>query len=112
MSSNTEKLSPVMAEFAVELSARLTPVLKDLAVKAGWPENVIKSLSLTVDENYTVCVVHPGIPDEVIDALEYGDHGPINSVIRVFMNRYKNAASDFLSQDFANKMFDVLEVSF
>ena len=112
MSLNTEKLSPVMAEFAVELSARLTPILKEMAHKSGWPQDIIDALTIQVSEQYGVYIDYPESMNDRVDELEYGFKGPINSVIRVFMNRYKNYASELLSQEFANKMFEAMEVSF
>jgi hypothetical protein len=112
MSLNTEKLNPVIAEFSVELSARLTPVLKEMASRSGWPQHIVDALRVEVGNDYMVHVTHPGISDDEVDVHEYGFKGPVNSVIRVFMNRYKNYASELLAQEFAQKMFDALEVSF
>lgn len=52
------------------VASRMTPVIQNRAVEAGWPENVAARLSMTRSEN-TLAVTYDGDPSEAAD-LEFG----------------------------------------
>lgn len=64
-----------------------------MAYDAGWPEDIVSSLSLVFDGK-AVQISYPEHLTSRVNDLEFGDVGkPPNSVIRTFMLRHENEAS-------------------
>lgn len=91
---NPEVLAAQAGENIVQ---RFTGVLRNMAYDAGWPDDVVSSLSL-IYEDGTVKIAYPERLTAQVNDLEFGKDGqPPNSVIRTFMLRHQNDASKEIS---------------
>lgn len=77
-----------------------------MAYDAGWPDEVVSSLSLTY-ENGAVQISYPERLTLEVNDLEFGTESrPPNSVIRTFMLRHQNDASKEISYLVAQDIYE------
>lgn len=70
---------------------QFTPVLRNMALDAGWPDEIISSLSLTMEKG-TVNISYPEKYADKIKELEFASVPP-KSVLRTFVLQTERAAS-------------------
>lgn len=91
---NPELIAATAGERIVQ---KFTGTLRNMAYDAGWPEEIVSSMSLVYDGS-AVQISYPERYTSVVNDLEFGKEGqPPNSVIRSFMLRYQNKASEELA---------------
>lgn len=102
--------SNLAAQIAYEMIPTLTDYLRTTAETAGWPENVIRALSVEFDGN-NVYVDYPDNFANIIDDLEYGKpYGLPNPVIYPFIMRSMPYVSDVFSNTALDEIMDMEEV--
>lgn len=69
---------------------RFTPVLRNMAFDAGWPSEIVSSLSLTMEKG-TVNISYPEKYKNKIKELEFASIPP-RSVLRAFVLRTEREA--------------------
>lgn len=100
---NPETVAFIAGERIVQ---RFTDVLRNMAYDAGWPEDIVSSLSLVCDGK-AVQISYPESFSSRINNLEFGDVGqPPNSVLRTFMLRHENEASKELVELVAKDIYE------
>jgi len=110
MQLNDRDLQFVVTDAAHFLKPMLQENLQELAETAGWPENVVKSLSIDFDGN-SLSVKYPDEMSEEIDDLEYGKtFGLPNSVIRPFIYRSDSYIKEVLVSRTLDLILDASEV--
>ena len=89
---------------AKKAARKLTPVLRNQAVAAGWPSDIV--LNLTVESvNGVLYIDYPDADAQRVDDLEYGALGSSpTAVIRPFMARYASHLEEIMS----NAIVDVI----
>lgn len=100
---NPEILAAQAGENIVQ---RFTGVLRNMAYDAGWPDDIVSSLSL-IYEDGAVQISYPESLTTRVNDLEFGKEGqPPNSVIRSFMLRHQNDASKEISYLVAQDIYE------
>ena len=86
------------------INSELTELLKLDAKNAGWPNNIVKQLKISV-ENLKVVVYYPEMYTQQIDDLEYGNgQDSPQPVFRRFIAKNMN----FISKDLADSSLNYL----
>lgn len=99
---NPELITATAGENIVQ---RFTGTLRDMAYDAGWPNDIVSSMSLTY-EGGSVQISYPERYTQAVNDLEFGKEGqPPNSVIRTFMLRYQSKATEELSYLIADDIY-------
>lgn len=105
--SSSEELATLYAESAAK---ELTLELRDLAVAAGWPADVARSLSVVLS-NGSLNIDYPENMDKRIQDLEYGNsETPPKTVLRKFMYRTEGVASAILGGEVLDQIIMEAEV--
>lgn len=100
---NLEHLSDSAAK---ELIEPLTNLLHSLAEKSGWPEDIILSLSVELNEDFEIFVNYPDSMRQEIEDLEYGAfQGLPNAVIRPFIYRAPSIIKQILEEQIIPELF-------
>jgi hypothetical protein len=94
-------------DVAEKASTRLTPMLQQFALAAGWPSNV--ALNLSVDTRGSeLHVSYPNELDDQVNNLEYGTPGSApTSVIRPFVARMGNSMGNILEESVMDIMAEM-----
>ena len=105
--SSSEELATIYAESAAK---KLTLELRDLAVAAGWPADVARSLSVVLNDG-SLNIDYPENMDKRIQDLEYGNfQTPPKTVFRKFMYRTEGVASSILGGEVLDQLVMEAEV--
>jgi len=109
MITDEDNLDEAAAILAQKVIPDLTEQLQDSATTAGWPEEVINSLSIRFDgENLRVH--YPEKLANQIEDLEYGKiFGLPNPAIRPFISRSKNYIESVTAEAFLDDFAEQLE---
>ena len=109
MITDENNLDNTVSELARKIIPDLTEQLQEAATTAGWPEEIIDSLSIKFDgEN--LLVHDPEKLANQIEDLEYGKiFGFPNPAIRPFVSRSKNYIEKVIEEEFLNDMAMQLE---
>lgn len=76
------------------------------AIEAGWPSNIVKSVSVVYD-NASVGFDYPANLEEIIDGLEFGSHDqPPSPAMRTFKNRVGEDIYDAMEDAVCNFLYD------
>lgn len=87
----------ILQDASEQIITQLTPKLRNMASDAGWPSEIVESLSL-VYSGGSIVVDYPKEFSQKIEDLEYGyADAPPNSVIRTFSLRYESEAYNFIT---------------
>lgn len=97
-------VNSILDDASGQIITQLTPKLRNMASDAGWPIEIVQSLTLIYSGGHIV-VDYPKELSSQIEDLEYGTVGtPPNSVIRTFSLRYETEAykfiTDLIGEDF------------
>jgi len=89
-----------------EINATLTQELRNDALAAGWPTNVVESLSITAN-GFSFVVNYGSKYDNEIGDLEYGtqDIAP-KPVFRLFIDKHSNIISDNVADSYLKYLED------
>lgn len=100
----------VASDAAYYLMEPLTKVLKEMAISAGWPTDIVESLYIDFDGE-RISVAYPQNKSAEIMDLEYGRGQQLpNSVIRSFIYRSDKVVKDVMLSRTADALFDLEEV--
>lgn len=100
----------VASDAAYYLMDPLTRVLKEMAISAGWPTDIVESLYIDFDGE-RLSVAYPKDKSAEVMDLEYGRGQQLpNSVIRAFIYRSDKLVKDVLTNRTADALFDLEEV--
>lgn len=99
-------LNELSEQAAQELLRPLTKELRLLALSSGWPAEAIKSLTVALDDTYTLYVDYPEDIRETVENLEYGDiNGLPNAVIRPFIFRAPKIIEEYIKASMLQELF-------
>lgn len=89
---------------AIKSADKLTPVLRNMAIAANWPSDIVLSLTVKAQDGSLV-IDYPAEFEDRINDLEYGqrDQAP-NAVLRSFVARFASHLEEVMS----NAAVDVL----
>ena len=89
-----------------EINATLTQELRNDALAAGWPTNVVESLSITASGFSLVVNYSPDYETEIGD-LEYGTQtSSPRPVFRLFLDKHANIISDNIADSYLKYLED------
>lgn len=104
------ELSYAVADAVNQIIPELEKSLYALASASGWPENVIRSLSIQFDGEDIIVTFPPEMEEEVND-LEYGTLNNLpNAVIRPFILRSDAIVESVLSSTTIDDLIEMEEV--
>jgi hypothetical protein len=106
VASIVDDLTKAKERAAGKVSARLTPILKDMATTANWPSDIVFQLEVKV-EDMTIRVDYPEAIKSRVENLEYGDNSSPNAVLRPFLLRYEEQIGDILSQELSDTLYEL-----
>jgi hypothetical protein len=88
--------SPLLSE----INAPLTQELKNDAIAAGWPAQIVETLTVTTN-NFSIVANYDQIYSAQIGDLEYGSQkeGP-RPVFRLFLDKHSNIISDNVADSY------------
>lgn len=111
MQIGVETLKKYAKDLAAELAPRLTEDLHIIASHSGWPQELIKTLSIDLSPALQLEVVYPEKNKAAIEDLEYGTPNQIpNAVIRPFILRSPKIIEEFLETRTLPELFVKLGV--
>lgn len=96
MQKEIDSSDELASMYAKSAAKELTLEIRDLAVEAGWPNDVASNLSVVLN-NGSLNIDYPESMDQRVQDLEYGSfEKPPKSVMRKFMYRTENVTSTIL----------------
>ena len=105
---NVDRASKKVAK---DLITPLTEQLHSIASASGWPEYIISSLNVDLDEHFNLHINYPESLKNEIDNLEYGaEFGLPNAVIRPFISRAPDLIEKALEKLTVSDLFPELGV--
>ena len=91
---------------ADKAASEFTPLLKDTAIKAGWPPYIVNEM-VVKEEDGELYIDYPNDLTNRINDLEYGtENSAPNAVLRLFLSRHQSKSDEFSDTVF----IDALEV--
>lgn len=85
----------IIINAADRAASEFTPLLRDTAIKAGWPPYIVNEMSVAESEGQ-LYVDYPEDLTEKINDIEYGTQNSApNAVIRTFLSRHQYQTDDF-----------------
>jgi len=92
--------SAYSAPLLSEVNSTLTQELKNDALAAGWPANIIETLTVTT-KNFSIVVNYDQMYDTQIGDLEYGTQNEApKPVFRLFLDKHGNIISDKMADSY------------
>lgn len=89
-----------------EINATLTQELRNDALAAGWPTNVVESLSITTS-GFSIVVNYSPEYETEIGELEYGTQNSApRPVFRLFLDKHSNIISDNVADSYLKYLED------
>jgi hypothetical protein len=99
-------LSSITTRHLNEVLDELIEDLQKDAVKAGWPEKLVKTISLSVDEK-GLQAVYPEKTAKQIEDLEYGSSNTIpKPVFRLFVEKHSGVIAAAMAEGSIDYLFD------
>jgi hypothetical protein len=97
--------SSYVAKALTSIAPQLTKQLRVAAKTAGWPEKIIKSISISTN-NGQIAVMYPEKLKSDVEDLEYGNGDvPPAPVIRTFVDKNKNFIDGVVAEASIDALF-------
>jgi hypothetical protein len=82
---------------ATQSANKLTPILRNMAIAANWPSDIVLSLTVKAQDGKLV-IDYPETFEDRINDLEYGqrDQAP-SAVLRSFVSRFASHLEEIMS---------------
>lgn len=92
---------------AIKSADRLTSVLRNMAIAADWPSDIVFNLTVKAQDGSLV-IDYPEEFEDRINDLEYGqrDQAP-NAVLRAFSSRFASHLEEIMSDTTVNVLADM-----
>ena len=85
----------IIKKAADKAASEFTPLLKDTAIKAGWPPYIVNEMVVKEEDGELYIDYPPELTNKIND-IEYGTQNSApNSVLRVFLSRHQSQTDEF-----------------
>jgi hypothetical protein len=85
----------IIKKAADKAASEFTPILKDTAIKAGWPPYIVNEM-VVKEEDGELYIDYPLELTDKINDIEYGTQNSApNSVLRLFLSRHQSKSDEF-----------------
>ena len=106
--TKTAKYESLSSGYVERLTSELTPKLRKMAHRSGWPAEVISKLEVRSDGSGGLYVYYPEDIAERVEDLEYGNLNALpNSVIRSFIYRTSSMMDEVLGSEIVDGISDI-----
>lgn len=99
-------ISSVAYQSLSAIASELTADLQEDAKKAGWPDEIVSKLSVSITED-GIGVSYPEKLEKQIEDLEYGNSGtPPKPVLRLFDDKHSETIASAISEGLIDELFE------
>ena len=111
MHSRSAEFNALAKRTSFELVRPLDSLLQSLAIKSGWPEDIVFKLNVIVDSDETIRVHYPDDIKQEVEDLENGRPGETpNAAIRPFLLRAPELIQNILEEKALAPLIDLMGV--